>query len=347
MIRATRFALFVGLGLCVAVPLPVRAANDGVVPAHDTKGGSLSAARIDEQIGAQVPLDTVFRDEADQPIVLKECIGDKPTILVPVYYRCPMLCTKILTGLVATMRDMPADFSIGKQFNVVCVSMDPKEHGGPEPDNLVQKKKAAYVGEYGRPGAAAGWRFLTGTKESCKALLNAVGFRYEFDKMLKEYDHPSGLVILSPAGKVTRYFYGISYDGEFETPDATWGGSEPKPELTEAELKQRNEPDPEKRRRFTRPTTTLRLSLIEANDGKGGSLFDKLTMLCYRYDSLHKGYSLNVLRAVQAGGVLTLLALGGGVFLALRRDRRIRNLPPNAAPNGGTPPDALPSGGAV
>jgi protein SCO1/2 len=211
---------------------------------------------------------------------------------------------------------------------------------------LVQKKKAAYVGEYGRPGAESGWRFLTGTKESCKALLDAVGFRYEFDKMLKEYDHPSGIIILSPHGKVTRYFYGISYDGEFETPDATWGGSGPKPELTENELKQRNEPDLNKRRRFTRPTTTLRLSLIEAADGKGGSLFDKLTMLCYRYDSLHKGYSLNVLRAVQIGGVITLLALGTGVFLALRRDRRNRNLPPTAG-NGGTPPNALPSGGAV
>ena len=255
MIRATRFALFAGLGLCVAVPLPVRAANDGVVPAHDAKGGSLSAARIDEQIGAQVPLDTVFRDEADQPIVLKECIGDKPTILVPVYYRCPMLCTKILNGLLETMRDMPADFSVGSQFNVVTISMDPKEHGG-----LAREKKAAYVGEYGRAGAEAGWRFLTGSKEASTALLGAVGFRYEFDKMLKEYDHPSGLVILSPQGKVTRYFYGIGYDGEKDLPEGSgWGGSGPRPDLTAAELRQRNDPDPEKRRKFTGQNEIVRV----------------------------------------------------------------------------------------
>ena len=347
MTRASRIALFAllaALGSVVALPLPARAGNDGVVPAHDTKSSSLTTARIDEQIGAQVPLDTVFRNEDDQPITLRECIGDKPTILVPVYYRCPMLCTKILNGLVETMRDMPKDFSIGQQFNVVTVSMDPKEHGG-----LAKEKRAAYVGEYGRPGAESGWRFLTGTKESSTALLSAVGFRYEFDKMLKEYDHPSGLVILSPAGKVTRYFYGISYDGEFEVSEnASWAGKGPRPELTKEELNARTE----KRRNFTRPTTTLRLSLIEAADGKGGSLLDKLTLLCYRYDALHKGYSLNVLRAVQAGGVLTLLLIGTGIFLALRRERRSRTLPPIALPEGGggagaTPPTALPSGGTA
>ncbi len=345
MIRFTRFALLAALGVLVALPLPARAGNDGVVPAHDMKSTSLSAARIDEQIGAQVPLDTAFRDEDEQPITMRECINGRPTILVPVYYRCPMLCTKILNGLLEALRDMPADYSIGHQFNVVCVSMDPKEHGG-----LAKEKKGHYVGQYGRPGAEAGWRFLTGTKPACVELLGVVGFRYEFDKMLKEYDHPSGLIILSPHGKVTRYFYGISYDGEFEAPDAAWGGTGPKPELTEAELKQRNDPDPEKRRRFTKPTTTLRLSLIEANNGQGGSLLDKLTMLCYRYDSLHKGYSLNVLRAVQAGGVLTLALVGGGVFLALRRDRRARLNPPSMPPVDGTasaPPNALPSGETV
>ncbi len=308
-------AVLVALGAMVAVPLSARA-GDGVVPAHDPKKTTLSAARIDEQIGAQVPLDLVFRDENDQPIALKDCIGDKPTILVPVYYRCPMLCTKILNGLLETLREMPDDFSVGRQFNIVTVSMDPKEHGG-----LAKEKKAAYVGQYGRPGAENGWRFLTGTKDACASLLGAVGFHYEFDKMLKEYDHPSGLVILSPQGKVTRYFYGIGYSGEFEMPSDAWGGKGPKPELTEAELRQRNDPDPEKRRKFTRATTTLRLSLIEAADGKGGSLWDKFTMLCYRYDALHQGYSLNVLRIVQLGGVITLLLIAGGTLLAFRRER--------------------------
>ncbi|MFM8271079.1 MAG: SCO family protein, partial [Gemmata sp.] len=299
--------------------------------------------------GAQVPLDTVFRDEAEQPVALRDCLSGKPTILVPVYYRCPMLCTKILNGLVDALRDMPADFTVGRQFNVVTVSMDPKEHS-----SLAAEKKKAYVGEYGRPGAEYGWRFLTGTKEACKTLLDSVGFRYEFDKMLKEYDHPSALIVLSPTGKVTRYFYGITYDGEFEQPaGATWAGTGPRPELTEAELRARNNPDPDKRRTYTKPTTTLRLSLIEANEGKGGSLVDQVMMLCYRYDSLHKGYSLNVLRVVQAGGILTLAAVGTGVFLMMRRDRRARANPSGpagpAAPGAGAADqtNALPSGGAA
>lgn len=317
MIRTTPFAVLSALALVVgvAVPFPVLAGNDGVVPAHEQKKNpSKSAARIEENIGTIVPLDTAFRDESDQPITLRECINDKPTILVPVYYRCPMLCTKILNGLVESLRAMPSNFSIGREFNVITVSMDPKERGG-----LATEKKNAYLAEYGRPGAENGWRFLTGTKEASTELLNAVGFKYEFDKMLKEYDHPSGLIILSPQGKVTRYFYGIGYDGSFEID---------------------GEPVLQPNGSYTRPTTTLRLSLIEAAEGKGGSLLTKLQMLCYRYDALHQGYALNVLRVVQLGGVLTLLAVGSYVFLAFRREGKRARLAATqtttASPTGGT-----------
>ncbi|MBY0457143.1 MAG: SCO family protein, partial [Gemmataceae bacterium] len=263
MTALARFApVAILAALAVAVvgvaALPARAGGgDGVVPVHDTKRAgtpATGAARIDEQIGAQVPLDLVFRDENDGPITLGECVGNKPTILVPVYYRCPMLCTKILNGLLQALREMPPSFSAGNQFNVVAVSMDPKEYG-----SLARQNKDKFVGEYGRPGAEAGCRFLTGTKEASQELLKVVGFRYEFDKMLKEYDHPSGLVILSPKGVVTRYFYGIGYDGEFEMPEGyQWTGSGQQPELTEAELKARKSTDPKTRREFTKPTTTLR-----------------------------------------------------------------------------------------
>jgi protein SCO1 len=302
----------------VAVP-PAHAGNDGVVPSHDQPRGPKPAARIDEQIGAQVPLDTVFRDENEKPVTLREAMAGKPTILVPVYYRCPMLCTKVLNGVLEALRAMPADFSAGDQFNVVTVSMDPKEHG-----DLAREKKKAYLAEYGRPGAEAGWRFLTGTKESIAALLDTVGYRFEFDKMMKEYNHPSGIIILSPQGKVTRYFYGIGYDGEYEVaaePIAQGDGT------------------------LKRQTTTLRLSLVEAADGKGGSLLDKLTLLCYRYDHLQKGYSLNVMRAVQAGGVLTLLVLAAGLFLAFRRESRRT---PGGKGTGADPkPDDAPATGGI
>jgi protein SCO1/2 len=288
--------MLLGLVGMVALPLSAFAGNDGLVPEHDQAKPKNyhPEARIDEQIGAQVPMDLTLRDENDQPITLGEAIGGKPTILVPVYYRCPMLCTKVLNGVLEACRQMPPSYSIGAQFNVVTVSMDPKEHG-----DLARPKKKAYVSEYGRPGAENGWRFLTGTKENVGALLDTVGYRVEFDKMLKEYNHPSGIIILSPQGKVTRYFYGIGYDGEFELAA----------------------PAADAKGKVTRPTTTLRLSLIEAEEGKGGSLLDKLTLLCYRYDHLKQGYSFNVMWAVRIGGIVTLIAVVGAVLFAFRRER--------------------------
>ncbi|HEY1187888.1 MAG TPA: hypothetical protein VGE74_09535, partial [Gemmata sp.] len=141
MTRFVRFSpaiLLAALTVVCAVPVPAFAGPDGVVPDHDRPRGNKYEARIDEMIGAQVPLEVALRDEADQPITLKECIAGKPTILVPVYYRCPMLCTEVLNNLLVALRDMPPGFDIGTSFNVVTLSMDPKEHGG-----LATEKKNA------------------------------------------------------------------------------------------------------------------------------------------------------------------------------------------------------------
>lgn len=304
MTRETRYALFAMTAALVAAalaPLPARAqqpGSGGLVPQHQQPRGFRPEAGIEEKIGAQVPLDLVLRDENEQPITFGDAMGGRATILVPVYYRCPMLCTQVLNGLLDAMRKMPADFSAGTRFNVVTVSMDPFEHG-----DLARKKKKAYLDEYGREGADAGWRFLTGKKENLAVLLDTVGYRFEFDKMLKEYNHPSGIIILSPQGKVTRYFYGIGYDGDFA-------------------LDVNGKPD--ETGKITRPTTTLRLSLIEASEGKGGSLLDKITMLCYRYDALHQGYALDIIWAVRIAGIVTLLSVAGFALFMVRREGILR-----------------------
>lgn len=298
MTRFVRFspvALLAALAVVCAAPVSALAGPDGVVPDHERPPINKYEARIDEMIGARVPLEVALRDEGDQPITLRECIAGKPTILVPVYYRCPMLCTVVLNDLLAALRALPPGFDIGEKFNVVTLSMDPKEHGG-----LATEKKAAYVAEYARPGAEKGWRFLTGTKDAIQAVLDSVGFRFEFDKMLKEYNHPSALIILSPEGKVTRYFTDTKLDKVYKVDGPMVDG-----------------PDGTK----VAPTTTLRLSLIEAADGKGGSILDQITLMCYRYDRLHQGYSLDVLRAVQIGGAVTLVLVVAGVFFALNRER--------------------------
>lgn len=275
-------------------------------------------AGVDEKIGAQLPMDRELRDEQEKPVTLRQCIGGKPTILVPMYFRCPMNCNLMLKNLVETLRDIPG-YTVGTDFNIVCLSFDPKEHG-----SLGAAKKEVTLQEYGRTGAENGWHFLTGTKEAIADVMGSIGYRFEFDKAYKEFNHPNVIVIVSPEGKTTRYFYGFKYDGEIP--------------IEGDKLKQ---PDGSEKI----PTTTLKLSLIEAAGGKGGSVLDKLTLLCYRFDHLNQGYSVNVLRVVQLGGILTLLLLGSGVGLALLRERRTlraaaqsagTNLTNDGQPSGGT-----------
>ena len=124
------------------------------------------------------------------------------------YYRCPMNCNLVVQNLVKTLREMAHDhdFVVGKDFNVICFSFDPKEHAT---DAAAYKK--ATLGEYGVPGAEKGWRFLTGKKEAIAEVMQSIGFHAEFDKAYKEYNHPNGIILLSPEGKTTRYFYGFEY----------------------------------------------------------------------------------------------------------------------------------------
>ncbi len=276
----------IGLAAPAAAQQP---GNGGLAPAAPTPARNPDVG-IDEKIGEPVPLDLQFRDEAGRPIKLRDCLlPGKPAILVLAYYRCPMLCTEILNGLTDAMRGMP--LTAGKDYSVVTVSFDPKEH-----HDLAAAKKKAYLDLYGREGAEDGWRFLTGDRRAIDELTAAVGFRFVFDKVYKEYDHPSGLVILTPSGKIARYFYGISYAGEYRVSGAGEGAA-PK-------------------------TTTLRLSLVEASEGQVGSLLDRLLLRCYRFDHLEKKYSWNILLLVRAGGALTVALLAGVLFFVVRGSRR-------------------------
>ena len=161
---------------------------------------------FDQRLNEQVPLDLKFTDETGDAVKLGDYFGNKPVILVMAYYRCPMLCTLVLNGLVQGMRDMP--FTPGTDFNVVTVSFDPRET--PE---LAAAKKKNYIANYGRPGAAEGWHFLTGKPDAIEKLTRAVGFRYVYDAKQDQYIHTSGIMILTPQGKISRYFYGIEFPG--------------------------------------------------------------------------------------------------------------------------------------
>jgi protein SCO1/2 len=159
---------------------------------------------MDQRLNEQVPLDIVFRDEQGQSVRLGDYFDGKAVILSLVYYQCPMLCTQVLNGLVSSIGVL--SFDVGDQFNAVTVSFDPRDT--PE---LAAAKKRSYLQRYRRPGAARGWHFLTGDQSSIKALTSAIGFRYAFDPASGQFAHASGIMVLTPQGRISRYFYGIEY----------------------------------------------------------------------------------------------------------------------------------------
>jgi len=179
------------------------------VLAHQTTAQTLTDQQLsrisfDQRLGEQVSLDLPFRDEERKAVTLGDYFGRKPVVLVLGYYGCPMLCTLTFNGMVEAMNDMK--WSIGRDFNVVHVSIDPKET--PE---LAAAKKATYVRRYGRAGAETGWHFLTGDESAIQKLTDEVGFRYAYDPTAKQYAHPSGLIILTPEGKTAKYFFGVKF----------------------------------------------------------------------------------------------------------------------------------------
>jgi protein SCO1/2 len=163
---------------------------------------------LDQKLDAQVPLDLTFRDEKGATVTLRQYFGRRPVILTLVYYECPMLCTFVLNGVLNSAKSMA--FDIGKEYDIVTVSIDPKE--GPL---LAESKHTMYAGLYGRPAAMAGWHFLTGEEAAIRQLAASVGFRYVYDKTSEQYGHASGIMVLTPQGRVSRYFYGIDYPPRF------------------------------------------------------------------------------------------------------------------------------------
>lgn len=161
---------------------------------------------IEQRLGEQVPLDLNFRDETGQSVRLGDYFGKRPVIISLVYYNCPKLCNLVLNGLVGGLRTLP--YAVGQEFDVVTVSFDPSEGASD-----AVKKKELVMHDYGRREAsvATGWHFLTGDKTAIDALANAVGFKYAFDTATNQYAHASGVMLATPQGRLSHYFYGIEY----------------------------------------------------------------------------------------------------------------------------------------
>ena len=173
-------------------------------PPANVRPPRLENVGIEQHLDAQVSPGLTFRDENGQTVKLGYYFGKKPLILNLVYYDCTMLCGEALAGLTGAMRLVK--FDLGKEFEVVTVSFDPRET--PE---IAAAKKKDYLKRYGRPDAAAGWHFLTGSAESINALTKAVGFQYQFDPKINQFAHATAIMVLTPEGRISRYFYGVDF----------------------------------------------------------------------------------------------------------------------------------------
>ncbi len=165
---------------------------------------TLEGVTFEQQLGAQLPLDARFADELGTVRPLRDFLRGRPVILTLNYFECPMLCTVELNGLVSALK--PLGLAVGNDFDIVTVSFNPAE--GPE---LAAQKKAEYLKSYGRPEAAEGWRFLTGTPDSIRALTESVGFHYRYDEATQQFAHAAGVVVLTPDGRASRYFFGVEF----------------------------------------------------------------------------------------------------------------------------------------
>ena len=168
---------------------------------------ALQPVGIEQKLGEQLPLDAVFRDESGSEVKLgKYFSSGRPVVLAFVYYECPMLCNEVLNGLTGSLKGV--SFDTGKEFDVVAISFDARENDKTE---LKKNKKAGYMERYARPGTENGWHFLTGSQESIDAVTKAAGFGYEWDDKSEQFAHAGAIMIATPEGKLSRYFYGIDY----------------------------------------------------------------------------------------------------------------------------------------
>src|SRR5467141_1681382 len=190
--------------LALSIAAAAQTIPDNVGKASSGLPAQLLNVGFEPQLNAQLPLDITFRDESGRDVQLREYFGPKPVVLALVYYGCPMLCNQVEMGVVGSLKML--SFNPGRDYEVLFVSFDTRE----TPD-MATKKKAAALSRFGRPETAAGWHFLTGKDETIHAVATAANFRYSFDAKHNLFAHASGIMLLTPDGRISRYFYGVEY----------------------------------------------------------------------------------------------------------------------------------------
>jgi protein SCO1 len=196
--------ILLAISLASALASAQTLSNGVMGPPSNMRPPRLENVGIDQHLDAQIPPNLTFTDDRGRSVMLGEYFGRKPLILNLVYYNCTMLCGEELAGLTRALKLVK--FDLGKEFEVVTVSFDPRETPA-----IAAAKKKDFIARYGRPGAADGWHFLTGSPDSINALANAVGFKYHYDPETHQYAHATAIMILTTEGHISRYLYGVDY----------------------------------------------------------------------------------------------------------------------------------------
>lgn len=229
---------------------------------------------IEQNLNAQIDMSLAFTTSEGKTVALRDLMNDRPAILAFVYYDCPSLCKAELEGLEIVVKAMK--YVPGTDYNILTVSIDPDE----TPADAVRKRDY-HVGRVARDGAETGWKFLIGEEKNIKALADTVGFQYRYDEKNDMYAHAGGIMVLTPEGKVARYYYGTEYikrDVEF--------------------------------------------GLMEASEGRIGSVVDKIIILCFQYDPAAGGYGLVVFRVMQLLSTLMIACFAGMYLIFYLRTRK-------------------------
>lgn len=164
----------------------------------------LKRTGFDQNLGAQLPLDALVRNEQGQLVPLGAYFTDRPVVFSLVYYNCPMLCNLVLNGMMDTLREVA--FVPGRDYEIVTLSFNHEET-----HLLAAQKKANYLADFKREGAEAGWHFLTADEESVATIAGAAGFKFAWDEKAQEYAHGSGIMVATPDGQLSHYFYGVMF----------------------------------------------------------------------------------------------------------------------------------------
>jgi protein SCO1 len=278
LLRGSRFtsrilALTGLFAASLALSLLARAQLTGPVQDIGVRPELLKDVAVEQKLDSAIPLGLTFKDENGTAVELRQYFRSKPVILSLVYYQCPMLCTQVLNGLERSLKEL--SLNVGQDFTVVTVSIDPTER-----PVLALAKQQLYTGLYGRPGAAQGWHFLTGDEPQIEQLASAVGFRYAYDPDSKQFAHASVIMLLTPDGRISRYFYGITYPSR----DLRLG-------LIDASQRK-----------------------------IGSPVVDAVLLFCYHYDPQTGKYGLVISHVIQIAGGVTVLAIAGLIFVLGRRE---------------------------